>query len=216
MLARLTMGAAATLDITDNALVIDYQGESPIAVIRERILAGRSAAGIGSGTWRGTGITSSVAAEINSTDGESRSVGYAENAALPLGQYAVFRGQAVDDTAILIAYVRTSDANLDGVVNDDDATIVGATFEPVRSSANWALGDFDFNGFIDDDDVTLLGVFYESAANPPGRASDELIDQLAESLRLTIGTESVDLMHDARIVGRRSYTIDGFWSTWNW
>jgi hypothetical protein len=50
------------------------------------------------------------------------------------------------------------------VVNDDDVTVVGATYAPSAANANWAAGDFDFNGFVDDDDVTLLGVFYE----PPG------------------------------------------------
>jgi hypothetical protein len=71
---------------------------------------------------------------------------------------------AVDDTAVLIAFARTADANLDGLVNDDDVTVVGATYAPGAANANWAAGDFDFNGFVDDDDVTLLGVFYEPPA----------------------------------------------------
>ena len=67
---------------------------------------------------------------------------------------------------MLIRYTRTADANLDGVVNDDDVTIVGANYAPGIPKPAWALGDFDYNGFVDDDDVTLLGVFYNPAATP--------------------------------------------------
>jgi hypothetical protein len=67
---------------------------------------------------------------------------------------------------LLIAYTRTGDANLDGVVNDDDVTIVGATYAPGVPQPSWALGDFDYNGFVDDDDVTLLGALYDPSAQP--------------------------------------------------
>ncbi len=157
-------GAAPTakLDLTDNAAVVNYTGDSPAATIRGQILAGRGGAGLGK-TWNGLGITSSTAA---AAEAESQSIGYAENSIMPLGSYANFRGQSADDTTVLIAYTRTGDANLDGVVNDDDVTIVGATYAPGVAQPHWALGDFDYNGFVDDDDVTLLGVFYDPAAAP--------------------------------------------------
>jgi hypothetical protein len=151
----------ATLDITGNAAIVNYAGTSPAATVRAQILAGRGGPGFAV-TWTGPGITSSTAA----TDPVSRSVGYAENSALPLGPYSAFRGEAVDDTSLLIAFTRTGDANLDGLVNDDDVTIVGATYAPGVPNAAWALGDFDYNGFVDDDDVTLLGAFYDPAAAP--------------------------------------------------
>jgi hypothetical protein len=135
---------------------------------------GRGGSGFGA-TWSGNGIASSTAAEANAIEPEVWSVGYAENAALPLGAYTSFRGVAVDETAVLIAYMRTGDANLDGVVNDDDVTIVGANYAPGVVNANWALGDFDYNGFVGDDDVTLLGAFYEpgTAGGPPVEAKYE-------------------------------------------
>jgi hypothetical protein len=83
-----------------------------------------------------------------------------------LGAYTSFHGQPVDSTSLLIAYTRTGDANLDGVVNDDDVTIVGANYAPGVATAAWALGDFDYNGFVDDDDVTLLGAYYDPTAAP--------------------------------------------------
>jgi autotransporter-associated beta strand protein len=156
---------AAKLDLTNNAAIIDYAGLSPASTVRQQIVAGRGGPGLGK-TWNGKGITSSAAATANAVDSESRSIGYAENSQLPLGPYTSFRGQPVDGTSLLIAYTRTGDANLDGVVNDDDVTIIGANYEPGVAKAAWALGDFDYNGFVDDDDVTLLGAFYNPAATP--------------------------------------------------
>ena len=53
---------------------------------------------------------------------------------------AAFRGQAVDLTSVLIAYTRTADANLDGVVNNDDVTVVGANFAPGAAEAGLGAG----------------------------------------------------------------------------
>ncbi|MEX2140107.1 MAG: PEP-CTERM sorting domain-containing protein [Pirellulales bacterium] len=159
-------GRSGQLDLTDNAMIVDYvAGSSPTMDIRQRIIAGRGKTGLGA-TWNGQGITSSTAAADAATNPEGTSVGYAANIELPLGQYTNFRGQAVDDTVVLVRYTRTGDANLDGVVNDDDVTIVSATYGPGVSQPAWGLGDFDYNGFVDDDDVTLLGVFYDPAAPP--------------------------------------------------
>jgi hypothetical protein len=155
----------AVLDLKDGSAVINYAGASPAPTIRQQIIAGRGGTGLAA-SWNGKGITSSAAAEGNATQPESRSVGYAENSALPLGPYTNFRGQAVDNTAILMAFTRTGDANLDGVVNDDDVTVVGASYAPGVANPHWALGDFDYNGFVDDDDVTLLGAFYDPSAPP--------------------------------------------------
>jgi hypothetical protein len=150
------------LDLTNNAAIVDYPtvGPSPAATIRSQIVAGRGGSGFGA-TWTGNGITSSTAAATVATDPESRSVGYAENSTLPLGPYVTFRGQSVDDTSVLMVYTRTGDANLDGIVDDTDVTIVSATYAPGVPQPHWALGDFDYNGFVDDADVTLLGVFYD-------------------------------------------------------
>ncbi|MEX2140974.1 MAG: lamin tail domain-containing protein [Pirellulales bacterium] len=166
VISSLTLGSGATLDIGNNAVVLDYTGASPVATIRQRILAGRGGPGLGA-SWNGAGITSSAVAQANTMDPESRSIGYTENVTLPLGAYTTFRGVPVDMTSILIADTRTGDANLDGFVNDDDATVVGASYAPTTANAVWALGDFEYNGFVDDDDATLLGVFYNPAVNPP-------------------------------------------------
>jgi hypothetical protein len=137
------------------------------------------------------GITSSTAAQANTSDPESRSVGYAENSALPLGPYTTFRGQAVDATSVLIAYTRTGDATLDGLVNDDDVTVVGATYAPATAQAHWALGDFDYNGFVADDDVTLLGVFYQPVAGAAAAPSVSIVAVSGGGFDTGVGGEHV-------------------------
>jgi hypothetical protein len=165
------------LDINNSALVIDYPapGANPIANVRQQITAGRGGPGLGK-IWDGRGITSVAAA---AADLETRSVGYADNATLPLGAYTSFRGTTVDNTSLLIAFTRTGDANLDGVVDDNDVTIVGAYYAPGKLQPDWTLGDFDYSGFVDDDDVTLLGVFYEPTATPIGVTSIAPLGQVA-------------------------------------
>jgi hypothetical protein len=162
----LTIGTGATLDISDNALVIDYTGDSPEATIRAKILEGRGGPGVGNGTWTGAGITSSSAAAANALDPESRSIGFGDNATLPLGSYSSFRGIEVDSSSILIAFTRTGDATLNGVVDDDDVTIVNANYNPSGTEPRWSYGNFDMDNAVADDDVTLLGVFYDPSAQP--------------------------------------------------
>ena len=188
----------AKFDVTNSAAVLDYTGTSPVATVRQQILAGRGGSGLGK-PWNGNGITSSTAQADVMASPNSTSVGYAENSELPLGAYTNFRGKAVDSTAVLVAYTRTADANLDGVVNDDDVTIVVRNYAPGISKPAWVLGDFDYNGFVDDDDVTLLGVFYNPAApplvvppvgaTPPGQASS--VSAVPEPPTLLLATLSV-------------------------
>ena len=168
----------AKLDLANNAAIVKHTGASPADTVRQQILAGRGGPGFGA-AWAGQGITSSAAAAAVVNDPESRSIGYAENATLPLGPYATFRGRPVDDTSVLMAFTRTGDANLDGIVNDEDVTIVGATYAPGVPQPHWALGDFDYNGFVDDDDVTLLGVFYNPSAPPLFTAAEATAGQVA-------------------------------------
>ena len=152
-------------DVRTGEVRVGYadESQSPAAMLREQLIAGRGGSGIGNGVWTGPGISSSAAAAANALDPESRAVGYADSGAAPLGDLAA---AGENDPSILIRYTRTGDANLDGIVNDDDLTIVSANYAPGIANPHWALGDFDYNGFVDDDDVTLLGAFYDPVAAP--------------------------------------------------
>jgi hypothetical protein len=154
----------ARLDLTNNAAIIDFPmgGPNPEATVRAQILAGRGGSGLNK-PWNGQGITSSQAAVDPLNAG---SVGYAVNGTMPLGARVTFRGQPVDPTSVLMVYTRTGDANLDGVVNNDDVAVLGANYAPGLPKPRWDLGDFDYNGFVDNDDITLLGAFYNQDAPP--------------------------------------------------
>jgi hypothetical protein len=208
-----SIATGATFDITDNAAIVDYSGTSPVATVRDKVLSGRGGAGLGA-SWTGTGITSSAAATANTTEPESRSVGYAENSTMPLGPYTEFHGTPVDGTSILMAFTRTGDANLDGVVNDDDVTIIGATYAPGVPQPSWALGDFDYNGFVDDDDVTLLGALYDPVAAPlvsppaePG-ASVAAVPEPETAALLVTGLVSALFLAGLARLGRRKIRLN--------
>ena len=208
LLTSLTIGTGATLDINDNALVIDYTGDSPESAIRAKILEARGGAGVGNGTWTGTGITSSSAAAANAVDPESRSIGFGDNATLPLGSYSSFRGVAVDSSSILITYTRTGDANLNGIVDDDDVTIVNAGYNPSGTEPRWAYGNFDMDGAVADDDVTLLGAFFDPSAQPiaPPQAAHAAVfaDLGGDAGRVNISAAELAAITDEILAGADS------------
>ena len=174
VISSLTLDAAATLDITDNPLVINYTGASPVATVRTRILSGRGGPGLAEAgpAW------ASPAARRRSEHVRSRIAirGLCRERGAAAGAVRELSWAGGDATSVLIAYTHTGDANLDGVVDDNDVTVVGATYARDAAAAV-VLGDFDYNGFVADDDVTLLGVFYQPGAGvaaAPAAAKDEL------------------------------------------
>ena len=134
-----TLSPSAKLDLSDNALVIDYPGASPRDVVRTHLVSGYAG-----GSWTGNGINSSAAAA-----NPGHALGYAEAADVFTSFPATFRGMAVDDTSLLVAYVRYGDANLDGAVNLQDFNRLASHFG--STDAFWSDGDFNY-----DTDVNLL------------------------------------------------------------
>src|SRR5205823_5492922 len=64
-------------------------------------------------------------------------------------QTALYRGQTVDATAVIIKYTYTGDANLDGKIDGDDYFRIDSG-KP-RPPA-YAAGDFNYDGVINADD----------------------------------------------------------------
>jgi hypothetical protein len=126
----------AALDLTNNALVLDYAGGSPIADVRSLLRAGLTGS---------NGIRSSLASD-------SRRLGYGEGAAVVPGG-GTFAGQNVDGNSVVIAFTVTGDANLDFVTNIGDFSRLAASF---NTPGLWANGDFDYTGLVDIGDFSLL------------------------------------------------------------
>jgi len=137
-----------TFDLTDNAALVDYGSPGDAAPDALRAAVKRGYAG---GTWAGTGITSSSAAQ-----NPRAAVGYARSTDVfdfAGDEVATFFGRAVDATSFLLRYTLEGDADLDGSVTFDD-------FERMRSAlttaGDWAQGDFDYDGQVTARDYALL------------------------------------------------------------
>lgn len=143
VLKTVSVAAGAQLDLTNNALVLDYTTTAPDA--RGLITSGRLV---------------SSAADAN------HAVGYADNASL---QLASFGEQPVDTTSVLIRYTRLGDANLSGTTDIDDFGALASNF---NQPGVWLGGDFNYSGTVDIDDFGLLAAnFNQSATAGLARAS---------------------------------------------
>src|SRR5206468_6545269 len=128
-------------------LVVDYTGASPAATVRSYLATGRNG-----GSWNGPGIDSSSIA------GNSLfALGYAE-ASQALGllpsQTALWNGQTVDDTAVLVKYTYGGDANLDGKINVDDYSRLDVNIG--LGTSGWYNGDFNYDDLINVDDYGVI------------------------------------------------------------
>lgn len=144
----------AALDLTNNYMVVDYTGASPQTTIRSLL-----SAGFNGGSWTGNGIRSSSAATPTFADG----IGYAEAAAL-FGTFpAVFAGQSVDNTSVLMRYTLYGDANLDGTVSIADFSQLASNY---NQPGVWSAGDFNYDGTIGIGDFSFLASNYNKSVPP--------------------------------------------------
>ena len=148
-LDSLSIAANGVLDVTNNEMIITYAGAAdPIAAI-----AGYIASGYNSGHWNGTGIISSAAQ--TRTNGLLYGVGYAD------GKDNVVSG--LSSGQIEVKYTLLGDANLDGLVNAEDFTILSSNFnQPVTG---WDRGDFNYDGQVNAADFNDLAANFNQSAS---------------------------------------------------
>jgi hypothetical protein len=134
--------SAARLDLTDNALVVDYDpgADSPLARIANLIREGHNA-----GAWDGNGIATSHGSATEFA------LGYGEASALSAVP-PIFG--LVDSSAVLVRFTRYGDTDLNGLINFDDYVRTDNGFN--NQLASWINGDFDYNGVINFDDYVLI------------------------------------------------------------
>ena len=165
--SSLSISGGGTLDLTNNDLILDYSGSSPVAAYEALVASGYNV----TGDWQGAGITSSVAAN----DG-NYVLAIADNAALaaPFGTAQggpLFAGVDVDLDTILIKFTHRADINLDGVITPDDSAIFGGNYDE-NQPAVWATGDMNYDGVCTPDDAAIFGGAYdESLASLPEPAA---------------------------------------------
>jgi hypothetical protein len=167
----ITITVSGRLDITDNAVIVDYTGTSPLAAIRGLVTSGYNGAG-----WSGNGITSSIAAAT-----AQRAVGYSEANAVFSSFPATFAGQSVDETAVLLRFTRYGDANLDQTVNLTDFNRLAANF---ATGTLWSQGNFNFDATVNLSDFNALAANFgqsvaaAAAAATAAAVEDEAADEV--------------------------------------
>ncbi len=141
---------AGTIDLAAAALVVDYDGSTPLADIRTML-----ASGCAGGLWNGPGIHSSAAAADLD---RLTALGILDNANPEAGGKTTFEGEPVDATSVLVKFTWWGDANLDGVVDANDYDVIDKMFlfPPVPDNRGWWTGDFNYDGVIDANDYDLI------------------------------------------------------------
>ena len=165
--------------------VAEYSTAAVHDALQEGSNYGTNPGAASSGFWNGTnGIMSSSAA----TNGQSiLAVGYIDNS---VSTYNTFRGVALDNTnysQTIFATTYYGDANLDGVVNGDDYTLLaqteqadvtGVTSAITGGPVQWVDGDFNGDGVVNGDDYTLLAQT-QQAHLPPLYAAPTVVGAAA-------------------------------------
>jgi hypothetical protein len=147
----LSIGSTGKVDLTDDRMIIDHAGASPIAGIVAQLTAGYNG-----GAWNSpAGITTSVPAP-------GFALGVAEASEVFTSFPATFAGTSVDSTSVLIRYTKVGDANVDGAVDTLDFNLLAANFS--QSGRRWSQGDFNYNGVTDSTDFNLLANQFGSTA----------------------------------------------------
>jgi hypothetical protein len=163
----------AKLDLTNNAMVVDYASAapSPLQDIRSYIIAGYAG-----GAWSGNGITTS------NGNAQNFGLGYADNNGTASGtNFTTFLGDPVDNSAVLVRFTRYGDANIDGTVNLADFNRLAANFG-LAAGAVWGQGDFTYDGVVNLSDFNRLAANFGLSAGPDGVVDPEDWAALASAI----------------------------------
>ncbi len=149
------------LDLTNNSMIVHNGSASAIT--------SEIAVGYNGGHWNGAvGITSSTAAGTTNT-----ALGVELNSNGSAALLSTFEGQPVTSTDVLVKYTYFGDANLDGVVNGSDYTLIDNGFN--NNLTGWHNGDFNYDGVVNGDDYTLIdNAFNTQGAQITGIAAEQI------------------------------------------
>lgn len=162
------------LDLTNNDMIVDYAGASPLAGIRADLTTGYAG-----NAWNGAGINSSVAA---ANAAKTTALGYAEASDVLGAGGGVFSGIAVDGTAVLVKYTWYGDGDLSGAVDITDLGRLATNWQ--QSPRNWSQGNFDYDAvsIVDITDLGLLATNWQAGVGSPLSPSlDSALRQLGRT-----------------------------------
>jgi hypothetical protein len=137
----LSVSGQGRLDLGDNRMVLDSGSPPPLVNVRAMLRSGYN-----NGAWDGPGVMSSVA-QTNATHG----IGYVQPSPL--------------FTALLVAYTRYGDADVDGAVDLDDFNALASNFG--STDAFWFEGDFNYDGRVNLADFNRFASNFGQVASGP-------------------------------------------------
>lgn len=160
------------LDLADNNLLIrggSGQGASLVSSVRDMVLSGFNPL---NGFWDGTGLKSSVAA-TNPLGNTALAVVLNSDSGFPIFTTGLDIGAATGNTEfasagmlsaddVIVRYTYFGDANLDGIVDGDDQSLLDTGF--AGGGTGWFFGDFNYDGLINGDDQSLLDASFGQPA----------------------------------------------------
>jgi MYXO-CTERM domain-containing protein len=177
-------GPAGKLDLTGNDMVI-HNGN--VANISTQI-----ASGYDGGGWNGNGVLSSISA------GGVTALGYELNSSAGSTLFSTFDGQAVTSTDVLVKYTYAGDANLDGVVNGSDYTLIDNGLN--NSLTGWRNGDFNYDGVVNGDDYTLIdNAFNIQGASLAAEASEMVASNTSQIASSSVSGGTAELPEPASL-----------------
>ncbi|WP_428937869.1 hypothetical protein [Fontivita pretiosa] len=116
----------------------------------------------GAYNWRGAGIGSDRAAELNSAGSFLYGLGVIRNDLAQVGGsgpvYTLFAGESLRGNEILVSFTYMGDADLSGVIDATDYGLIDNGY--VQQLSGWIHGDFDYSGVIDATDYALIDNAY--------------------------------------------------------
>ncbi len=146
-------------DLSANDLIV-HNGN--LATITNQL-----AQGYDGGAWNGSGgIISSAAA------GDT-SLGVVLNSNGSGALTSTFDGQTVTSTDVLVKFTYIGDADLNGVVNGSDYTLIDNGLN--NGLAGWRNGDFNYDGVVNGDDYTLIDNAFNTQGPSLAVVSTEMI-----------------------------------------
>ncbi len=158
---NLTVTGTGTLNLNNNDMIVQGVGATGLTTITSEIAHARNTGS--SGLWTGTGITSSSAATVSNNTALAVALNNDGNGNT---LFSTFDGQTVTNTDVLVKYTYAGDANMDGVVNGSDYTLIDNSFNS-GAPPTWRNGDFNYDGKINGDDYIQI----DNAFNSEGSAS---------------------------------------------
>ncbi|MGA2440237.1 MAG: fibronectin type III domain-containing protein [Tepidisphaeraceae bacterium] len=183
-IGALQLVASGNLDVRNYTVFINYGSNAdPIAAI-----AGYIKSGYNGGGWNGPGIISTAAR--TPTNSLLYALGYAD------GKDGVVSG--LSSGQIEIKYTRLGDANLDGLVNAADFTILAANFN--QSVTGWDQGDFNYDGLVNAADFTDLAANFNQGASGASVAWSAAVQAVpVASIASTVTSSTTESMANTSI-----------------